>query len=215
MNKILIGLLFGLVLGAVDGATAWFTPEARPMIAGIMVGSSIKGMVVGILSGWFARKVQSTMWGVVVGAALGLLFAFAVASMGAENGKHYYLEIMLPDPQAVFAKVRHAGAAFLGAWCPEALGDYVAGPNHVLPTGRTARFASGLSVFDFLKRTTWLAAEPAGLAAPRVCSNGCAILRRNAAWSQPPAPRSMARITTGRSPKLPRRCRSRPMAITS
>jgi histidinol dehydrogenase len=76
-----------------------------------------------------------------------------------------HLEIMLPDPEAVFARVRHAGAAFLGAWCPEALGDYVAGPNHVLPTGRTARFASGLSVFDFLKRTTWLAAEPAGLRA--------------------------------------------------
>ncbi len=76
-----------------------------------------------------------------------------------------HLEILLPDPAAVFARVRHAGAAFLGAWCPEALGDYVAGPNHVLPTGRTARFASGLSVFDFLKRTTWVQASPAGLRA--------------------------------------------------
>jgi histidinol dehydrogenase len=55
--------------------------------------------------------------------------------------------------------VRHAGAVFLGANCPEAVGDYVAGPNHVLPTGRTARFASGLSVFDFLKRTTFMAAD--------------------------------------------------------
>jgi len=70
-----------------------------------------------------------------------------------------HLQLMLPDPEAVFAKVRHAGAAFLGAWCPEAVGDYIAGPNHVLPTGRTARFASGLSVFDFLKRTTWAAAD--------------------------------------------------------
>ena len=52
-------------------------------------------------------------------------------------------------------------------FCPEAVGDYVAGPNHVLPTGRTARFASGLSVFDFLKRTTWVAADAAGLAAYR------------------------------------------------
>jgi histidinol dehydrogenase len=69
-----------------------------------------------------------------------------------------HLQIMTPDPEALFARVRHAGAAFLGAWCPEAVGDYVAGPNHVLPTGRTARFASGLSVFDFLKRTTWVAA---------------------------------------------------------
>lgn len=74
-----------------------------------------------------------------------------------------HLEIMTAEPQAIFAKVHHAGAAFLGASCPEALGDYVAGPNHVLPTGRTARFASGLSVFDFLKRTTWIAGEDAAL----------------------------------------------------
>ena len=76
-----------------------------------------------------------------------------------------HLELMLADPEAVFAKVRHAGAVFLGGFCPEALGDYVAGPNHVLPTGRTARFASGLSVFDFLKRTTFVSATREGLAA--------------------------------------------------
>jgi len=75
-----------------------------------------------------------------------------------------HLQIMTPDPAALFARVRHAGAAFLGAWCPEAVGDYVAGPNHVLPTSRTARFASGLSVYDFLKRTTWVAADAAALA---------------------------------------------------
>ncbi len=74
-----------------------------------------------------------------------------------------HLQIMVPDPHALFARIRHAGAAFLGPACPEALGDYVAGPNHVLPTGRTARFASGLSVFDFLKRTTWVEADLAGL----------------------------------------------------
>ena len=76
-----------------------------------------------------------------------------------------HLQIMTADPQALFGRIRHAGAAFLGRWCPEALGDYVAGPNHVLPTGRSARFASGLSVFDFLKRTTWVAAEERGLRA--------------------------------------------------
>ena len=76
-----------------------------------------------------------------------------------------HLQIMVADPRALVAKIRHAGAAFLGRWCPEAVGDYVAGPNHVLPTGRTARFASGLSVFDFLKRTTWVEAERDGLAA--------------------------------------------------
>jgi histidinol dehydrogenase len=75
-----------------------------------------------------------------------------------------HLQILLPDPKSWFAGIRHAGAAFLGRWCPEALGDYVAGPNHVLPTGRTARFASGLSVFDFLKRTTWVEASAEGLA---------------------------------------------------
>ncbi|MDI3308845.1 MAG: histidinol dehydrogenase, partial [Acetobacteraceae bacterium] len=76
-----------------------------------------------------------------------------------------HLQIMVEDPAALFSRVRHAGAAFLGRFCPEALGDYVAGPNHVLPTGRTARFASGLSVFDFLKRTTWVEASAEGLAA--------------------------------------------------
>ena len=75
-----------------------------------------------------------------------------------------HLQLMLRDPAAVFSRIRHAGAVFLGAFCPEAVGDYVAGPNHVLPTGRTARFASGLSVFDFLKRTTWVAADAASLA---------------------------------------------------
>ena len=92
MNKILAGLLFGLVLGAIDGATAWFYPETHSAIGGILVGSSIKGMLVGLLSGWFARRVQSTKWGVVLGAALGLLFAFLVALRQHEH----YLEIMMP-----------------------------------------------------------------------------------------------------------------------
>ena len=75
-----------------------------------------------------------------------------------------HLQIMTAAPEALFARIRHAGAAFLGAFCPEAVGDYVAGPNHVLPTGRSARHASGLSVFDFLKRTTWVAADAQALA---------------------------------------------------
>jgi histidinol dehydrogenase len=75
-----------------------------------------------------------------------------------------HLQVMVAEPRALFARIRHAGAAFLGGDCPEALGDYVAGPNHVLPTGRTARFASGLSVFDFLKRTTWVEADAGSLA---------------------------------------------------
>ncbi|MBB5690596.1 histidinol dehydrogenase [Roseomonas alkaliterrae] len=76
-----------------------------------------------------------------------------------------HLQLMVEEPRGLLARIRHAGAAFLGRFCPEAVGDYVAGPNHVLPTGRTARFASGLSVFDFLKRTTWVEADAAALAA--------------------------------------------------
>jgi uncharacterized membrane protein YeaQ/YmgE (transglycosylase-associated protein family) len=61
-----------------------------------MVGSSVKGMVVGLLCGWFARKVHSTAWGIAMGAALGLLFAFLVAVTDTVNGQHPYLQIMLP-----------------------------------------------------------------------------------------------------------------------
>ncbi len=75
-----------------------------------------------------------------------------------------HLQIITRDPELLFGQIRHAGSVFLGHWTPEAVGDYVGGPNHVLPTGRTARFASGLSVYDFLKRTTWLQADPSSLA---------------------------------------------------
>jgi histidinol dehydrogenase len=75
-----------------------------------------------------------------------------------------HVQIMVRNPEELFGRIRHAGAVFLGAFCPEAVGDYVAGPNHVLPTGGTARFASGLSVLDFMKRTTWVAADAEALA---------------------------------------------------
>lgn len=67
-----------------------------------------------------------------------------------------HLQLAIDDPQAFFDRIRHAGSVFLGRYTPEAIGDYVAGPNHVLPTGRRARFASGLSVLDFMKRTSFL-----------------------------------------------------------
>ena len=76
-----------------------------------------------------------------------------------------HLELACDNPEALFERVRHAGSVFLGRHTPEAVGDYVAGPNHVLPTGRRARFASGLSVLDFMKRTSFLALDSAGLAA--------------------------------------------------
>jgi hypothetical protein len=96
MNKPILGLLVGAVLGAIDGATAWFTPAVRDQMTGILAGSSIKGMVVGLLSGWFATRVKSTEKGVLFGCVLGLLFAYIVAAFPQPDGSHYYLEIMLP-----------------------------------------------------------------------------------------------------------------------
>ncbi|NVO24214.1 histidinol dehydrogenase [Donghicola mangrovi] len=76
-----------------------------------------------------------------------------------------HLELCVADPDALSEKITHAGAIFLGAWTPEAIGDYVGGPNHVLPTARSARFSSGLSVMDFVKRTTLAKMTPAALRA--------------------------------------------------
>ena len=76
-----------------------------------------------------------------------------------------HLELCVADPEALAARITHAGAIFLGAYTPEAIGDYVGGPNHVLPTARSARFSSGLSVLDFLKRTTLARMSPGALAA--------------------------------------------------
>jgi histidinol dehydrogenase len=76
-----------------------------------------------------------------------------------------HLELACDEPQALFDRVRHAGSVFMGRHTPEAIGDYVAGPNHVLPTGRRARFSSGLSVLDFMKRTSFLELGAQGLAA--------------------------------------------------
>ena len=76
-----------------------------------------------------------------------------------------HLELCVADPEALSAKITHAGAIFLGQWTPEAIGDYVGGPNHVLPTARSARFSSGLSVLDFVKRTTMARMTPEALRA--------------------------------------------------
>src|SRR5262249_19851013 len=76
-----------------------------------------------------------------------------------------HLELCVADPDAALARIQSAGAIFLGHHTPEAAGDYLAGPNHVLPTGGSARFSSPLGVHDFLKRTSVLRYEPAALAA--------------------------------------------------
>jgi histidinol dehydrogenase len=76
-----------------------------------------------------------------------------------------HVELALDDPQALLPAIRHAGAIFLGHHTPEAIGDYVGGSNHVLPTARSARFASGLGVLDFMKRTSLLGCTPSALSA--------------------------------------------------
>jgi len=75
-----------------------------------------------------------------------------------------HLELAVADPDALADRIRNAGAIFLGRHTPEAIGDYVAGPNHVLPTSRSARFSSGLSVLDFMKRTSLVRLDPTSIA---------------------------------------------------
>src|ERR1700720_3268312 len=92
MNKVLLGLLLGAVLGAIDGATAWFTPAVRAQLAGIVIGSTSKGLLAGGAIGFFARKVNSLALGILFGFGVGFILAFIVAQM--QHG--YYFEIILP-----------------------------------------------------------------------------------------------------------------------
>lgn len=96
MNKPVFGALLGGVLGIFDGLTALLYPETAPQILGIVVGSTIKGLIAGVLIGWFARKVDSLPLGILFGLTVGLLLAFLVALFPGESGQHYYLEIMIP-----------------------------------------------------------------------------------------------------------------------
>jgi hypothetical protein len=96
VNKIVYGLILGGILGIFDGLTAWFTPAVRSQLLGIVVGSTFKGIIAGVLIGFFARKVNSLPLGVLFGLVVGLLLAFGVAAMPSATGEHYYLQIMLP-----------------------------------------------------------------------------------------------------------------------
>ena len=96
MNKIVLGLLVGGILGIFDGLSAWFTPAVRAQLLGIVIGSTVKGLIAGILIGYFAKKVNSLPLGLLFGLTIGLLLAYAVAAMPDPTGKHYYFEIMLP-----------------------------------------------------------------------------------------------------------------------
>ncbi len=101
MKKILIGVVVGAILGAIDGWSALLSaptdPEVRDGIWGIILGSTAKGLVAGAITGLIARKLHNLVLGIVVGAAIAMLFAWLVAmNMKAETGKDYYMEIMLP-----------------------------------------------------------------------------------------------------------------------
>ena len=97
MNKPLLGMLLGGILGVFDGLSALISaPETAPLIVGIVIGSTFKGLVAGVLIGWFARRVQSVPKGIAFGIFIGALFAFLVAAMPNPDGTHYYWQIVLP-----------------------------------------------------------------------------------------------------------------------
>jgi histidinol dehydrogenase len=101
-----------------------------------------------------ARKSLEN-WGAIV-LAPDMDFAVSLSNRIAPE----HLELLVQEPWALLPRIRHAGAVFMGPYSPEAVGDYFAGPNHVLPTLGTARFASALSVQSFCKRTSIIAASP-------------------------------------------------------
>lgn len=92
MSKPIFGLILGGVLGILDGLTALFTPDAAPMIMQIVTGSTVKGLIAGILIGFFAKKFNSLPLGIIFGFLVGLILAYLVAAMQS----NYYFEIMLP-----------------------------------------------------------------------------------------------------------------------
>lgn len=92
MSRITVALVVGGALGILDGLTAWFTPEVRSQLMGIVIGSTVKGLVAGVLIGLFARKAARVLWTVIFGTAVGAVLALAIALL---QGSHY-LEIILP-----------------------------------------------------------------------------------------------------------------------
>jgi histidinol dehydrogenase len=113
-----------------------------------------------MLAGWATARASWDAHGTVI-----IVGSFDEAPALIDSLAPEHLELAVADPDAMFARVHHAGSVFLGRHTPEAIGDYLGGPNHVLPTGRRARFSSGLSVTDFMKRTSFLGASPQALAA--------------------------------------------------
>jgi hypothetical protein len=97
MSKPVLGLVLGGVLGIFDGLSALISaPEVAPGIVGIVIGSTFKGVVAGVLIGWFATRVRSIQAGMLAGLAIGAFFAFLIAAMPQPDGTHYWWQIMLP-----------------------------------------------------------------------------------------------------------------------
>jgi len=107
------------------------------------------------------REIAAASWN--DNGAIILVQNLGEAAALADDIAPEHLELCVGNPEALAENINHAGAIFLGSWTPEAIGDYVGGPNHVLPTARSARFSSGLSVLDFMKRTTMAKVTPGAL----------------------------------------------------
>lgn len=126
-------------------------------------GDAVAAAVESCLAGLERREIAAASWrdnGAIIRADLLDETPALIDDLAPEH-----LELAVADADALAARVRNAGAIFLGRHTPEAIGDYVAGPNHVLPTARSARFSSGLSVLDFLKRTSLVRCDAESLAA--------------------------------------------------
>ena len=122
------------------------------------VAAAVERQLDTLATGAVARQAWETNGAII------LVETLAAAMPLVDRLAPEHLQLAVDDPQGLFDQVRHAGSVFLGRHTPEAIGDYVAGPNHVLPTGRRARFASGLSVLDFMKRTSFLGLDETALA---------------------------------------------------
>jgi histidinol dehydrogenase len=121
------------------------------------VGVAVEKQLAGLKRSAIARASWEKHGAIIlvrnVGAAVALIDRIAAE----------HVELAIENPDALAIRIAHAGAIFLGRHTPEAIGDYIAGPNHVLPTARSARFSSGLGVLDFMKRTSFLSCDPASL----------------------------------------------------
>jgi len=143
--------------------------EHDPMARALLITDS-PGLASRV-AGELARRIEGLPRRAIAAEALGAHGALVIVDSldGAVDLANRlapeHLELMVAVPAALLPRVRHAGAVFLGAHTPEVVGDYVAGPNHVLPTAGTARFASPLGTEDFVKRTSVIEYSPSGLAA--------------------------------------------------